>query len=187
MGGALKIWNWAENTIVGLLTASALAIALYDMGARILDPDLATGVSEEVIVYLIIWALFLTASTLTHENRHVRADILLLALPAQGRRAAEILNALVGLAFFAVLLPFAFDAAYEAWDFGDVSVGDLRFPLWIYSACLPVGCALLILRYLHKLYLLVLRFSPALVEQAGPDHGTRPGEAGPAPGAAPPD
>lgn len=169
MGRPLKIWNLAENTIVGLLTAAALAIALYDMAARIVGPRFVTGVSEELIVYLIIWALFIAASTLTHENRHVRADILLLALPQRGRRAVEVVNALVGLAFVAVLLPFAFDAAYEAWDFGDVSVGTLRFPLWIYSACLPVGCALLILRLLHKIYRLVWRFSPELLDEAGDD------------------
>ncbi len=161
----IRIWNAVETAIIGLLLLAALAISLYDMFARIFGPQYVTGWAGELTVYFVVWALFLANSALTYENRNVRADLVVQMLPLAGRRGAEIIHCLIGIAFGAVLLRYSFLAAYEAWDFGDLSNGSLRAPLWIFYSALPVGFALVILRYIHRLWLLGFRFTPKL-----PDH-----------------
>lgn len=161
----LKIWNATENTIIGLLLLSALGMSLFDMFARIANPKWVTGFSEEVVVYIVLWALFIASSTLTQEGRQVRADLIVQMLPLTGRRLAEIVHCLIGLAFSATLFYFSYLGAYEAWEYGDLSVGTLRMPLWIFYTSLPVGFGLVVLRYLLKLFLLCFQFTPGLLSR----------------------
>lgn len=160
----LRVWNATENAIVGFLLIVALVSSLYDMFARIYDPKWVTGYSEELVVYFVVWALFFAASTLTHDNHHVRADLIIQMLPLNGRRITEIVHCLVGIAFGGTLFYFSYLAAYQAWQYGDLSVGILRMPLWIFYAGLPVGFGLVVLRYLLKLFLLIFQFSPGLLD-----------------------
>ncbi|MBV1865870.1 MAG: TRAP transporter small permease [Rhodobacteraceae bacterium] len=164
MNRVLKVWNATENAIIGLLLIIALLMSLYDMFGRIIDPKLVTGYSEEVVVYIIVWALFIAASKLTQEGRHVRADLIIQMLPLSGRRMAELFHCFVGLTFSGILFYYSYLAAFEAWDFGDLSAGTLRMPLWIFYAGLPVGFGLVVLRYLIKIWALCFQFTPALLD-----------------------
>lgn len=164
MKSILKVWNATENTVIGLLLIMALSMSLYDMFARIIDPKLVTGYSEEVVVYIVVWALFLAASKLTQESRHVRADLIIQMLPLTGRRVAELFHCFVGLTFSVILSYYSYLAAFEAWEFGDLSVGTLRMPLWIFYAGLPVGFGLVVLRYLIKIWALCFQFTPELLD-----------------------
>ncbi len=166
MRRALTVWNAVENAIIGLLLISALSMALYDMAARIFNPIWVTGFSEELVVYFVVWALFIAASALTWERRHVRADLIVQMLPLTGRRLAEIIHCLIGIAFGATLFHFSYQGAYEAWKYGDLSVGTLRMPLWIFYAGLPVGFGLVVMRYLLRLFALCFQFTPRLLERA---------------------
>jgi TRAP-type C4-dicarboxylate transport system permease small subunit len=87
-------------------------------------------------------------------------------LPLAGRRGAEIIHCLIGIAFGAVIVRYSFLAAYEAWEFGDLSIGSLRAPLWMFYAALPAGFVLVTLRYIHRLWLLAFRFTPELLDHA---------------------
>ena len=42
----------------------------------------------------------------------------------------------------------------EAWEFGDLLTTTLRFPTWVYYACVPVGAGPMTLRYLILLGLM---------------------------------
>lgn len=170
MNRVLKVWNATETVVIGLLLIVALGISLFDMFARIVAPKWVTGFSEELVVYIVVWALFIAVSKLTYENGHVRADLVVQMLPQTGRRIAEILSCLIGLAFGATMFYFSYLAAIEAWEYGDLSASALRMPLWMFYMCLPTGFLLVVLRYLIKLWLLCFKFTPALLERRESEH-----------------
>ncbi|HBA32621.1 MAG TPA: hypothetical protein DCZ12_00645 [Gammaproteobacteria bacterium] len=158
-----KSWNRLEGWLTGLLALFALGTAIFEMLVRLAIPAWTSDGPEEIIVYTLVWALFVCASTLASEQRHVRADILLIRFPQQGKRFAESISALAGLFFSVMLLYYGALAAMEAWELDERSVSMLRLPLWIYYACLPVGCFLLTLRYAIRLISLIFCFQPALI------------------------
>ncbi|MCG8382265.1 MAG: TRAP transporter small permease [Gammaproteobacteria bacterium] len=158
-----KSWNRLEAWLTGLLALFALGTAIFEMFVRLAIPAWTSDGPEEIIVYTLVWALFVCASTLAAEQRHVRVDILLIHFPQQGKRFAESVSALAGLFFSVMLLYYGALAALEAWELDERSVSMLRLPLWIYYTCLPVGCLLLSLRYTIRLISLIFFFKPALI------------------------
>jgi TRAP-type C4-dicarboxylate transport system permease small subunit len=57
-----------------------------------------------------------------------------------------------------VLAYYGYLVAKDAFEFGDLSTTTLRFPMWIYYSCLPVGAALMTVRYLLLIGLMATGF-----------------------------
>src|SRR5215471_17529327 len=73
----LKFWDRAEQTLAGLLGLAALALALWQVVSRYMFPGQAISFAEEVIVYLMIWAIMIVSSQLVRTDSHVRPDLVL--------------------------------------------------------------------------------------------------------------
>ena len=82
----LRWWDRIEETLVGLLGLLALVIGLLQVIGRYFDPARAISYAEEVIVYLIIWAIMIASSQLVRRDGHVRPDLVLRLLPPRRRR-----------------------------------------------------------------------------------------------------
>ena len=76
-------WNRIEQTLVGLLGACALIVGVVQVIGRYFDPEHAISWAEEVIVYLVIWAIMIVSSQLVRTDGHVRPDLVLRLLPPQ--------------------------------------------------------------------------------------------------------
>ena len=157
----MALWNRLERWGAGLLGALALALGGYQIFGRYIDPRLALTWSDEVTVYLIVWAVFLASSQLVRTDGHVRPDLVLRLLPAQAQRVVEIFNCLVALVFCVGLVWLGYRIADSAFQFDDRSSTGLSFPMWIYYAALPAGGALMSARYLIRLYLYCFRYDRA--------------------------
>jgi len=153
MASVLGAWSAAENAIVGLLAGITLCIVLYTIVVRLVAPGLTPSWADETTVYLMIWATFIALSGVTGANRHVRADLVTNALPRRYQAGLELLSFVCGAAFTALLAWYGLAVARDAYEFGDLSTTTLRFPMWIYYACLPAGAALMTIRYLILVYL----------------------------------
>lgn len=153
-------WARVEKTIAGLLVGLALLFSMYEILIRYFLPELAYDWGEEVIVYMVVWGVWILASTLVHEDRHVRADLLIRLLPPGGQRYVELFNSVLGLVFCVVIIWFAYDMVALSYDFGEESGSSLRFPMWIYYLSLPVGAALMLARYLRRIWLFLFRYDP---------------------------
>lgn len=160
-GRLLRAWNVCELTIVGLLGACAMLAGAVQVIGRYLDPANAIGWAEEVIVYLIIWAVMIMSSQLVRTDGHVRPDLVLRLLPPQGQRVLEIFNCLVALGFCAGLVWYGWQIVDTAQMLDERSSTDLQFPMWIYDTALPVGGALMFLRYLMRLLRFAFAYDPA--------------------------
>src|SRR5580704_10313612 len=155
------IWDWIERTVVGLLGAFALVIAVLQVFGRYIDPAHAITWAEEVIVYIAVWAVMLVASDLVRTNGHVRPDLVLRLLRPQAQRWVETFNCLVAIAFTFGLVWYGWEVVDTAQMLDQRSSSDLQFPLWIYYTALPVGGALMLARYIIRLVRYAFLFDPA--------------------------
>ncbi|ORE92581.1 tripartite ATP-independent periplasmic transporter DctQ [Stappia sp. 22II-S9-Z10] len=136
-------WTGLEVWVTGLMVGGALALVLYTVVLRWFAPEYAPHITEELTVYIVMWAVLLAVGRVTRERRHIRADLVVTLLPRVVQTGLEILANVIGVAFAVFLARYGYAVAFEAWDFGDVSATALRFPLWIYYAALPVSAALI--------------------------------------------
>lgn len=143
-------WTRFEELLVGGLAFAALLVCSYNVFVRYFVPSLTLEASDEVQVYLVIWAVFLALGLVTAADRHVRADLFVAMFAPGFRRAVGIFGELLGLAFALMLLGYGATVTWQTWSYGDVSTTSLRFPLWIYSAALPTGALLMALAYARR-------------------------------------
>jgi C4-dicarboxylate transporter DctQ subunit len=144
-------WDRVERTLVGLLGAVALAIAVVQVFGRYIDPAGAITWAEEVIVYIMVWGIMIIASQLVRTDGQVRPDLVLRMLPPGVQRWVEVFNCLVAIAFTFGMVWYGWDVVSTAVLLDQRSSSDLQFPIWIYYTALPVGGALMLMRYVIRL------------------------------------
>ncbi|MGZ3291112.1 MAG: TRAP transporter small permease [Xanthobacteraceae bacterium] len=147
----MKIWNRAEQTLVGVFGLVALAFALWQIVSRYFFPRQSISYAEEVIVYLLIWAIMIVSSQLVRTDGHVRPDLVLNVVPAGVARWMEVLNCVAAIVFCGALVWYGRQVVDIALLIDERSASDLRFPMWIYYAALPVGGLLMLIRYVIRL------------------------------------
>jgi C4-dicarboxylate transporter DctQ subunit len=140
-----------ESWIVGGLATLALLFCSYNVVMRLIAPALTLDFVEEVQVYMVIWAVFLSLGTLTMMDRHVKSDFFVNMFSPKMQSAVALLADVLGLIFSVGLVYFGGVVSYQAWDFGDVSTTVLRVPLWIYFSALPAGALLMAIAYIVRL------------------------------------
>lgn len=151
----LKIWDRAEQTLVGALGLAALVFALWQIVSRYLFPRESIGYAEEVVVYLVVWAIMIASSQLVRTDSHVRPDVVLNFVPAGVARRMEIFNSVVAIAFCGALIWCGWQVVKVASLIDEHSASDLRFPMRLYYAALPTGGLLMLMRYVIRLVGLV--------------------------------
>ena len=164
-----KIWDRVEQTLAGMLGIAALALALWQVVSRYFFPQNSISYAEEAIVYLMIWAIMIVSSQLVRADGHVRPDLVLNVVPAGVRRWMEAFNSIAAIVFCAALAWYGWQVVATALTIDEHSASDLRFPMWIYYAALPVGGLLMSMRYFIRLAGLVSsrRWSAMLPRGAG--------------------
>jgi C4-dicarboxylate transporter DctQ subunit len=163
----MKIWDRAEQTLVGVLGLAALVFALWQAVSRYFFPQQSISYAEEVIVYLLIWAIMIVSSQLVRTDSHVRPDLVLNVVPARVARWMEVFNCLAAIFFCGALVWYGREVVDIALLIDEHSASDLRFPMWIYYASLPAGGLLMLIRYVIRLAGLVTRDSAVLPHRAG--------------------
>jgi C4-dicarboxylate transporter, DctQ subunit len=154
-------WDRAEETLTGLLGLIALVTGVWQVVGRYLDPAHAISYAEEVIVYLVIWAIMFASSRLVRRDGHVRADLVLRKLPPQVLRWLEVFNCMVAVAFCIALAGYGWQIVYTSYLLDERSSSDLQFPMWIYYLALPVGSGLIAARYAIRLLRFAVHFDAA--------------------------
>ena len=77
-----------------------------------------------------------------------------------GCASSEIFNCLVAIVFCAALVWYGWQIVDTSLMINETSSTDLQFPMWIYYLALPVGSALMLLRYIMRLVRFALFFDP---------------------------
>jgi C4-dicarboxylate transporter, DctQ subunit len=147
----MNIWDRAEQTLAGTLGLAALALALWQVVSRYLLPEYSISCAEEVVTYLLVWAIMIVSSQLVRTDSHVRPDLVLNIAPASVKRWMEVFNSIAAIVFCMALIGYGWQVVRTALLIDERSASDLRFPMWIYYAALPTGGALMLMRYAIRL------------------------------------
>jgi len=151
-------WDRIERWLIGFLGAGALLVGTYQVIGRYIAPEYASGWSDEVTVYLAVWAIFIATSQLVRTDGHVRPDLILRLMRPQRQRVVEIFNCILAFAFCLGLAWYGMHIVRDALALDERSETVLAFPMWIYYAALPTGGALMAMRYAIRLYRYIFRF-----------------------------
>jgi C4-dicarboxylate transporter DctQ subunit len=157
---AATVWDRAERLLVGVLGGCAMLIAVVQVLGRYLDPKDAITWAEEVIVYVMVWAIMIVASPLVRSDGHVRPDLVLRLLRPGAQRWVEMFNCLVALAFTFGMVWYGWEVVSTAILLDQRSSSDLQFPIYIYYLALPVGGGLMAVRYVFRLIRYAFFFDP---------------------------
>jgi C4-dicarboxylate transporter DctQ subunit len=139
--------------IGGVLIAVMTAIVTFAVITRyILDQPI--GWSEEVSIYLMIWAIFLGAAYTLKQDAHIGVDLLMSRLPPHLKPILHCFHYLAGLLFISTLLFKGIEMINLSVMLGSRSIAT-DFPLYFVQLSVPIGAALLLLQLLSKLLHLI--------------------------------
>ena len=157
-----------EDTVMGLFSAIAIFIVIYQVVARYFIPSILTDWGGEVVIYLIITAVLIAGSPLVPGGRHIRADLFLRQMPRGVQWALELFMLIAGLAYCALVSWFAVGVVEFARMIDIRSDSSLQFPQWLFYMGLPLAFATMAIRYLVQIWRFLFRFQPGML--VGP-HG----------------
>lgn len=147
-------WRRLEVYAIGLLVVLALGVFLYGSAVRTLAPSLAVDWSEEVTIYLIIWATLLSGGTLAADRGHVSAQIFLQRISPPARRRLQLGIDLLTLAFCVLVLWLGIEGVWFAHSLDERSASTLQAPqAWVLYLALPVSMLLIVVRVARVLLL----------------------------------
>lgn len=150
-------WNRAERLLTGLLALASVVSAFYGVIMRYVFRSAPDWI-EEIIIYMIIWAVFIAASTLAEEKGHVAATLLVERFPVKGRRILAVFNGILALGFCGIISWYGFWIVLQTHACNEKSPTALHFPLWIAYLSVAVGCTLVGIRYVIRIYRLLFQF-----------------------------
>lgn len=140
----LTLGRWLEDSLLVVLLAGMIGLASTQI---ILRNGFDTGLiwADELLRILVLWVAMAGAMLASRMDRHLRIDVLARLMPIRPRLAV---SALVDLATAAVTLIIAWHAGRfvaAAREYEDLLLGD--WPAWWFQLILPVGFAVIGLRY----------------------------------------
>lgn len=132
----------ALDMIAGSLSAMALILFTYSGLARHLAPAFTADWSDEAVVILLVWAMFLTGYRITLERSHISVDLVLERIKPAHKKALLMFSTLILTIFSAGLMIAGVIVVRDAIILGERTESSAQIPVFIYFAALPVGMAL---------------------------------------------
>jgi TRAP-type C4-dicarboxylate transport system permease small subunit len=133
-----------ERVAIVVLLCSLLLLGLLQIILR----NVFTGGlfwADEVLRHLVLWLGFLGASLATHEQRHLRMDMLARWMPEGAQSWLDLLLNLVAASGCAILAQAAWTfVRFERESGAVLSVG---LAVWMVQSIVPLGFALMMLRF----------------------------------------
>jgi TRAP-type C4-dicarboxylate transport system permease small subunit len=140
----LGLLHRVEDLLIATLLTGTMGLALFQIFLRNV---MGTGIvwGDVLIRILVLWLGMAGAMAATREHKHISIDLLTRFLAPGLRRAAAIMTT-----FFAAVVSGV--AGYVSLRFvlSEYAAGDLAFgkvPYWLCEAILPLGFAVIALRY----------------------------------------
>jgi TRAP-type C4-dicarboxylate transport system permease small subunit len=146
-----RLNDWLTRTL--LVIAATLAFLLSflvvaDVVGRAVFNSPVKGTPEIVSISIVI-ILWLQAAYAIRSGGMLHVDAITSMLPAPARDALGIVGALLGAAFFALVLWGSYEPALHAWTSDEYEgEGALRVPVWPARFLIILGAALCVLNYL---------------------------------------
>ncbi len=133
-----------EDLLIAVLLTATLGLALYQI---ILRNVMGTGLvwGDILIRILVLWIGMAGAMAATRERKHISIDLLTRFLPPGLRRTVSILTSFFAAAVCTVACAYCLKFVLSEYAAGDLAFG--RVPFWLCETILPLGFAVIALRY----------------------------------------
>lgn len=146
--------NWlisrSEEILIGVLILVASTILFANVVARYVF-NAGFPWAEELVRYEIVWMVFLGASVAAREGIHIGVDIIAKFSPPTVSKLIVLSIHLISIIFSLLLVFYGADLISQTRMFGQVSPA-LQVPMWIVQLAIPVGGALMALRFTQQFF-----------------------------------
>lgn len=144
-------FRWLTEHLEEMLGASLLFIMAILAFANVVTRyvfEFPLAFTEELEVNALVWlTLFGTASAF-RRRRHLRMLFLQDKFSEKIRNILNIIIALLGAGLFATLGYLGYKQMLDE-RFLEITSESLGLPQWLYTVCIPVGCALVVFRIIE--------------------------------------
>ena len=144
---AMAIVNRAVAVPCMVAMVLAAAVLTYSVAARYFF-KIPTDWQDEISVFLLVGATFLSAGYVQAQRGHVAIELLSSLLPPRANRVRLVLVDVVSLAFCAFFSWKSWTLLHEAWVEGQTSNSSFAPPMWIPYSLMAAGMTLLSLQLL---------------------------------------
>ncbi len=141
--GAARI---AALSMVGTLLAVLAGIVDRYFNLNWRGTDMYAG-------YAMAGAGFLALAHTLKKGEHIRVTLILQRLSERARHRVELFALAVASLLAAAFAFYAVRAAWQSWDFHDVSTGNDATPLWLPQLSMAIGAAILFVAFVDELVL----------------------------------
>ena len=155
MNSIKRVFDRLEDYLLAVFMAAITIIVFVQVVFRQLGRSLPW--SEELTRYLLVWVTLVGASRGIKKGSHVGVEAFMLLFPLKVRKKVNILVLLVCIFFYGIIEVFSLRIIELQFVNHQISPA-MRIPIWIAYAALPVGAALMIIRYLQLLFRSVREF-----------------------------
>jgi C4-dicarboxylate transporter DctQ subunit len=139
-----------EHMIAGGLLIVAVVVILVDILLRAAF-SYALPWAGEATRYAIIWLVFVAGGIGARDGAHISIDFLAEIVPRRLAIHIARIAALLSAFTCALLAWFGFDLTLQMRTFGQTSPS-LEWPMWIIYMSVPIGCALMSVRFLQSVF-----------------------------------
>lgn len=153
--------NHFEDALIVLTLVLMIGLAVYQIVLRNLFSSSLVWV-EPLLQNAVLWIGLLGAMIASRRDEHIRIDLLNNLLSAEARRWLSMVLDLFTSAVCAVVAWYSMHFL-----FGEMSAGGNAFPgvpAWTLQAMIPIGFAVISMRYLIMFFLDLLRQRPPMKE-----------------------
>ncbi|MFL6796198.1 MAG: TRAP transporter small permease [Xanthobacteraceae bacterium] len=130
------------------LVACAILICVDVVLRYIFSKPIVGG--DELVEYALIYITFLGASWAVPRGAHIDIDVCVQAMPKFWQRVCAFLSNLISLGVAVVLTVFGGEVTWTAFMRGVFKPTTLQFPTWIVLLVIPIGSAVLAMRFLRE-------------------------------------
>jgi TRAP-type C4-dicarboxylate transport system permease small subunit len=145
------ITGQAENVLLWIFTILLLGDVLLGIVARYIQ--FSQVFADELGKYLFIWLCTIGLSAATKDNQHVRLSFISANLPFS-RKGIRLISQSLFLMFSLFFLYWSFMLTLMHFEM-DKSVMGFHFPMYWFTAAVPVGFALTSLRLIQDIHHLI--------------------------------
>ena len=134
----------AEELSLALLLGVMILLSSTQILLRnFLDSGIAWA--DPLLRLLVLWVGMLGAMLATHDDKHIRIDLITRFIPLRYHRLSDFLTALVSSLVCALLAYHSTRFVYSEWlDGGEAFIG---VPAWLAESILPFGFGVMSLRF----------------------------------------
>ena len=143
--------RWVATHLEEMLAATLLLVMATLAFANVLTRyvfEYPLAFTEELEVNALVWlTLFGTASAF-RRRRHLRMLFFQDKFSEKAKRIINTVIALIGAGLFTTLGYLGYKQILDE-RFLEITSESLNFPQWLYTVCIPVGCALIVFRIIE--------------------------------------